>query len=122
MLFLRRIQNAVEPDYPVFALVLLQAITSPLVGAANAIAYGLDKGTRDKLNRKSVIKVCCRHVHQVFMWGRETTATLRLYFFTKNVGVEIAEKVGYESCLTFRRTDRSKVGLNTFWHSDSTSK
>ena len=83
MLFLHRIQNAVEPDHPVFALVLLQAITSPLVGAANAIAYGLDKGTRDKLNRRSVIKVymlsSCSS--DFFMWGRETTATLGLYFF-----------------------------------------
>ena len=77
MLILYRIQNAVEPDHPVFALVLLQAITSPLVGAANAIVYGLDKSTRDKLNRKSVIKV---HCHWIFMEGRVTTVEIKVIF------------------------------------------
>ncbi|XP_072032445.1 uncharacterized protein [Amphiura filiformis] len=53
---INRIQNAVAPDDPIFALVILQAITSPMVGAINAIVYGLDRTTRKKLNRRSVKK------------------------------------------------------------------
>ena len=45
-----RIQNAVNPGNPVFALVLLHALSSPLVGAVNAVVYGLDAETRSRLS------------------------------------------------------------------------
>ncbi|XP_070537843.1 cyclic AMP receptor-like protein A isoform X2 [Ptychodera flava] len=45
---INRIQNAVSND-PIFALVILHALTSPLQGAVNAIVYGLDKETRSRL-------------------------------------------------------------------------
>nr|XP_006816465.1 PREDICTED: cyclic AMP receptor-like protein A-like isoform X2 [Saccoglossus kowalevskii] len=45
---INRIQNAISHD-PIFAFVLLHALTSPLQGAINAIVYGLDKETRSRL-------------------------------------------------------------------------
>ncbi|XP_033118237.1 cyclic AMP receptor-like protein A isoform X2 [Anneissia japonica] len=47
---INRIQNAANPDNPVFGLVLLHAICSPLQGVFNAIAYGLDKETISRLS------------------------------------------------------------------------
>ncbi|XP_077988029.1 cyclic AMP receptor-like protein A isoform X2 [Glandiceps talaboti] len=46
---INRIQNAVSHNNPIFVLVLLHALTSPLQGAINAIVYGLDKETRSRL-------------------------------------------------------------------------
>ncbi|XP_072036842.1 uncharacterized protein [Amphiura filiformis] len=53
---INRIQNAVAPDHPVFALVVLHAMTIPMIGAINALVYGLDRTTRRKLNRGSIKK------------------------------------------------------------------
>ncbi|CAH1780902.1 unnamed protein product [Owenia fusiformis] len=50
-----RIQNAFNPE-PVFALMLLHVISSPLHGALNAIVFGMDKETMSKLT-PSQIKV-----------------------------------------------------------------
>ncbi|XP_074657703.1 cyclic AMP receptor-like protein A isoform X1 [Tubulanus polymorphus] len=51
---INRIQNAVNPGNPVFALVLLQAIFSPVQGMLNAIVFGLDKNTRSKLTPSQI--------------------------------------------------------------------
>ncbi|XP_072032946.1 cyclic AMP receptor-like protein A isoform X2 [Amphiura filiformis] len=47
---INRIQNAANPGNPVFALVLLHALSSPLVGAVNAVVYGMDAETRSRLS------------------------------------------------------------------------
>jgi hypothetical protein len=44
-----RIQNAINPHSPVFTLVLLHAISTPIQGAINAVVFGLDKETTSKL-------------------------------------------------------------------------
>ncbi|XP_064638750.1 cyclic AMP receptor-like protein A isoform X2 [Lineus longissimus] len=44
-----RIQNAINPHNPVFPLVLLHAMSTPLQGAINAVVFGLDKETTSKL-------------------------------------------------------------------------
>ena len=44
-----RIQNAAKPGQPVFALVILHALTSPLQGLVNAVVYGMDRETRSRL-------------------------------------------------------------------------
>lgn len=46
---INRIQNAAAPDDPVFALVILAALTAPLHGAMNAIVFGMDRETLRKL-------------------------------------------------------------------------
>ncbi|XP_059175010.1 uncharacterized protein LOC131955075 isoform X2 [Physella acuta] len=56
---INRVQNAIEPDYHIFVLVLLSSIFSPLHGALNAIAFGVDKDTLSKL-RPSEIKLAFR--------------------------------------------------------------
>ncbi|XP_062606292.1 uncharacterized protein LOC134268109 [Saccostrea cucullata] len=44
-----RIQNAASPGEPVFALVILAALTAPLHGAMNAIVFGMDRETLRRL-------------------------------------------------------------------------
>ncbi|XP_071160101.1 cyclic AMP receptor-like protein A isoform X1 [Mytilus edulis] len=56
---INRIQNAVAPDSPVFALVVLQALSSPLQGAVNAVVYGLDRETFSRLT-PSQLKMALR--------------------------------------------------------------
>ncbi|XP_071798279.1 cyclic AMP receptor-like protein A isoform X1 [Asterias amurensis] len=46
---INRIQNAAKPGQPVFALVILHALTSPLQGLVNAVVYGMDRETRSRL-------------------------------------------------------------------------
>ncbi len=48
-LLINRIQNAVKPGQPVFALVILHALSSPLQGLVNAVVYGMDRETRSRL-------------------------------------------------------------------------
>ena len=38
-----------------FALVVLHAMSTPMVGAVNALAYGLDHNTRQKLNKRDIM-------------------------------------------------------------------
>ncbi|XP_005100358.1 cyclic AMP receptor-like protein A [Aplysia californica] len=52
---INRIQNAISPDYHVFALVLLATMTSPLQGALNAIAFGIDKEILFKLRPSEIL-------------------------------------------------------------------
>ncbi|XP_071511766.1 cyclic AMP receptor-like protein A [Diadema antillarum] len=47
---INRIQNAVSPNNPIFALYLLHAMSDPLVGFVNAIVYGMDPETRSRLS------------------------------------------------------------------------
>ncbi|XP_022093839.1 cyclic AMP receptor-like protein A isoform X1 [Acanthaster planci] len=47
---INRIQNAANPGNPIFALVILHALTSPLQGLVNAVVYGLDRETRSRLS------------------------------------------------------------------------
>ncbi|VDI25966.1 Hypothetical predicted protein [Mytilus galloprovincialis] len=60
---INRIQNAVAPDSPVFALVVLQALSSPLQGAVNAVVYGLDRETFSRLT-PSQIKIAIQRKFQ----------------------------------------------------------
>lgn len=46
---LNRLQNAADPTDPVFALYLMQSLSSPLVGFANAIVYAMNSGLRDAI-------------------------------------------------------------------------
>ena len=45
-----RIQNAVSNDQAIFALWVLHAISSPLQGFFNSVAFALDKETFSRLN------------------------------------------------------------------------
>ncbi|XP_035824347.1 cyclic AMP receptor-like protein A [Aplysia californica] len=56
---INRIQNAFSPESHVFVLVLLASISSPLHGALNAIAFGLDRETLTKL-RPNEIRMALR--------------------------------------------------------------
>ncbi|XP_038050471.1 cyclic AMP receptor-like protein A isoform X2 [Patiria miniata] len=47
---INRIQNAANPGHPIFALVILHALTSPLQGLVNAVVYGMDRETRSRLS------------------------------------------------------------------------
>ncbi|XP_069103712.1 cyclic AMP receptor-like protein A isoform X2 [Argopecten irradians] len=53
---INRIQNAISPEYPVFPLMVLAALSSPIHGAVNAIVFGLDRETFSRLT-PSQIKV-----------------------------------------------------------------
>ncbi|XP_060080370.1 cyclic AMP receptor-like protein A isoform X1 [Ylistrum balloti] len=46
---INRIQNAISPEYPVFPLMVLSALSSPIQGAVNAIVFGLDRETFSRL-------------------------------------------------------------------------
>jgi len=46
---INRIQNAVDPDHPMYALWILHCLFSPLPGAINVIIFGLDEDIRSKL-------------------------------------------------------------------------
>ncbi|CAC5423333.1 GCR1 [Mytilus coruscus] len=60
---INRIQNAVAPNSPVFALVVLQALSSPLQGAVNAVVYGLDRETFSRLT-PSQLKIAIQRKFQ----------------------------------------------------------
>ncbi|KAK3707382.1 hypothetical protein RRG08_034441 [Elysia crispata] len=51
---INRIQNAFSPDNHVFILVLLASICSPLHGALNAVVFGMDKETLQKLRPREI--------------------------------------------------------------------
>ncbi|XP_064614851.1 cyclic AMP receptor-like protein A isoform X1 [Liolophura sinensis] len=57
---INRIQNAVDHENHVFALVLLASISAPLHGALNAIVFGMDKDTTARLT-PSQIKVAIQN-------------------------------------------------------------
>uniref|UniRef100_T1J4S7 G-protein coupled receptors family 2 profile 2 domain-containing protein n=1 Tax=Strigamia maritima TaxID=126957 RepID=T1J4S7_STRMM len=46
---LNRIQNAINPDHPVYSLWILHCLFAPLPGAINVIIFGLDQDIRSKL-------------------------------------------------------------------------
>eukprot|EP01104_Vermistella_antarctica_P008555 TRINITY_DN2148_c0_g1_i1.p1 TRINITY_DN2148_c0_g1~~TRINITY_DN2148_c0_g1_i1.p1 ORF type:complete len:330 (+),score=56.04 TRINITY_DN2148_c0_g1_i1:231-1220(+) len=45
---IQRIQNWVDPENPIFWLVMLQVITAPSQGFVNAVAYGFDRDLRHR--------------------------------------------------------------------------
>ncbi|XP_013420698.1 cyclic AMP receptor-like protein A [Lingula anatina] len=52
---INRIQNAVSSDHqPVFALLILHVISSPLHGALNTVVFGMDKDTVSKLTPSQI--------------------------------------------------------------------
>ncbi|XP_041359047.1 cyclic AMP receptor-like protein A isoform X2 [Gigantopelta aegis] len=51
---INRLQNAISPNNNVFGLVLLASIAGPLHGTLNAVVFGMDKTTRDKLTRTQI--------------------------------------------------------------------
>ncbi|XP_062521380.1 cyclic AMP receptor-like protein A [Corticium candelabrum] len=64
-----RIQNAASSgthDNPIFTLALLHALTAPLQGLLNAVAYAFDKETRSKLTwmhiKSAVMQLCKQSV------------------------------------------------------------
>lgn len=55
-----RIQNAVEPEHSLLWLVILASLSAPLHGVLNAIVFGMDRETMQRLT-PSQIKVSLWH-------------------------------------------------------------
>ena len=60
-----RIQNAVTNDEAIFVLWVLHAISSPLQGFFNSVAFALDKETLSRLNPTQMKVLAIVPVHYV---------------------------------------------------------
>ncbi|KAL5004296.1 hypothetical protein ScPMuIL_017752 [Solemya velum] len=61
---INRIQNAIDDQHPVFALVLLGSISAPLHGALNALVFGLDRETFSRLTPSQIKVAVLSHIQK----------------------------------------------------------
>ena len=80
-LLISQIYESVEPQNPVIALWILEAIFSPLAGAVIAVMYGLDPQTRTKLRQcqlQSLFVSCCCVCVRLCKRKRKTVAAYKI--------------------------------------------